>query len=1532
MANKSIKNRIRSISKVMIVLFMILPAFVNAGIVFDGSMNPDTKNLNLKSLNDDAVIKAEYGKIAGNNLFHSFKEFNLELREKATFAGPNHIQNIFSRVTGNNLSIINGTISSTIDGANLYFLNPHGIFLGKNAILDISGSLYIGTPQYIKMENGDRFEMNLSNSLISASNPESFGFLEADSGIIHLDHSDIHVGLKKNITIISSSIYMNNSIINAPEGDIHLASIASEKEISLFNLSFDYYKDILNTDQILLGNIVIDNNSQIDAGYDQCGNIYILGNSVEMINSSILNNSEDNIVTGKTVIGAKRLSLNDNAIIRNRNISYGINSINEDIIDQGVDIFIYTKDRISLSNYSSIQTESISFGDTDLNSHGGNVQVFTNDLRFTNNCKISSGAWGTGKGGDISIIANGDAIFSDYSVLFSDTDTGQAGNIYIDAKNISFISHSGPGTQTSGSGQGGYIKLVASELLEMKGISSKGYESSITTYTTDQSNQAGDAGNVEIIAKNICFYDGAKIIAGSSGYGQGGDISITASGNINIQGGNNIDTGNLGYASGFYSRSRNIGNAGKIDIHADSLNIEGQGTISTSTTNTGKAGDIYISVNTLNMNQESSVCSESTSQENGGNAGTINVSAQKNININHSNITTDAISSGGGKIDIKTDKQLFANNSQITTSVKKGYGNGGDVTVDGYSVVLNNSKIQANAEEGDGGAIFIKADQFIKSSDTDVEATSKRGNEGSIEIFAPDIDISSSLINFPDNFIDAADWIKTPCFARTTESMSRFIIKNRDALPVSDNNWRSTLPIFMKFSKKSFPQNHLNDSIKAFTKGHFSKGINILKKLLQNCDPINSNEQYLNLMTYLSYAYQSIGHFQKAKKYSQQVLKTLNHLSLKKKALFLNVTAELNLSMGKMKDAIEILTKLKKIKPIIKEPIIVAGIDNTIGNVLFADGYYSEALASYIQANDMINHEVESPLKAAVLINMASSFYEIGDDNATIETINKAYSQIFVLPDSYEKVVLLIALGKFCSRAIINKQVLKIEYNSFYQAGQIAYDLENYRLLSICWGNLSILFELANMVKKSKDYIEKAIFYAEQENYKELIYQWEWHKARIYVESDLQKSIVSYRNSLKALNKIKYILYQDYYVNEDLFDEKIKPVYLELAQLMLIQAKQTNSEDKKQKIYLELRDIIEQMKTAEIESFFNDECISDKAKNKIVKTPENTALLYPISFPGFLVLHLTLPDKVQIFEIDIDSETLDQTSKQFRIHLQDRIFNRYLYEAGLLYDWLIKPISYMLEYYQIKTLVIAPDRSLRLIPFSAFHDGKKFLIEKYAIAIVPAITMADMTPLNRKKMNVCLGGLSESRQGFSMLPNVKTELFEIKEYANSKQILLNKQFTTSRLKQAFNNNDYTIFHFATHGMFGGTGDDAFLLTYDGKLTIDDLEKFIGLNPFRKNKLELLSLSACQTAVGDDRAGLGLAGVAVKSGAKSVMASLWFINDEAASLVTREFYYRLMKSQKQSATVLQEVQKELIALPRFRHPVYWAPFLLIGNWM
>ena len=139
-------------------------------------------------------------------------------------------------------------------------------------------------------------------------------------------------------------------------------------------------------------------------------------------------------------------------------------------------------------------------------------------------------------------------------------------------------------------------------------------------------------------------------------------------------------------------------------------------------------------------------------------------------------------------------------------------------------------------------------------------------------------------------------------------------------------------------------------------------------------------------------------------------------------------------------------------------------------------------------------------------------------------------------------------------------------------------------------------------------------------------------------------------------------------------------------------------------------------------------------------------------------------------------------------------------------------------------------------------------------------------------------------------------------------------------------------HIASHGQFEGDPRKTFLLTYDGKLTMNALESFIKLSRYREEPIELLTLSACRTAAGDDRAALGLAGVAVKAGARSALATLWYINDQASSVLVIEFYRQLSQPEMSKAKALQAAQQRLFADPRYRHPGYWSPFLLIGNWI
>jgi CHAT domain-containing protein len=218
------------------------------------------------------------------------------------------------------------------------------------------------------------------------------------------------------------------------------------------------------------------------------------------------------------------------------------------------------------------------------------------------------------------------------------------------------------------------------------------------------------------------------------------------------------------------------------------------------------------------------------------------------------------------------------------------------------------------------------------------------------------------------------------------------------------------------------------------------------------------------------------------------------------------------------------------------------------------------------------------------------------------------------------------------------------------------------------------------------------------------------------------------------------------------------------------------------------------------------------------------------------------------------------------------------------------------------------------------------------VAVAPGLSLIAPQSLARGKSRMLLGGLSESVQGFPALEFVPTEMHSLEAIYPAEE-LLNESFTLNELQQKLDEEQYSIIHIASHGQFNRDVHKTFVLTYDTKLTLNTLEALIRPGQYRGRPLELLVLSACQTAAGDDRAALGLAGVAVKAGARSALASLWFVNDQSTSALISEVYRQLRSSPAISkAKALQAAQIKLLNDRRYRHPCYWSPFLIIGNWI
>ncbi|NET49179.1 MAG: CHAT domain-containing protein, partial [Merismopedia sp. SIO2A8] len=342
------------------------------------------------------------------------------------------------------------------------------------------------------------------------------------------------------------------------------------------------------------------------------------------------------------------------------------------------------------------------------------------------------------------------------------------------------------------------------------------------------------------------------------------------------------------------------------------------------------------------------------------------------------------------------------------------------------------------------------------------------------------------------------------------------------------------------------------------------------------------------------------------------------------------------------------------------------------------------------------------------------------------------------------------------------------------------------------------------------------------------------------------------------------------------------------------------------------------------------ERLSDPSPKSHIKQSSD-ALSAPSSEPSSFqtLTHVT---------VDINESDLDDLMDQYYQGVYNFISIRYRSLAQKAYDVLMRPIEEDLASRDIDTLVFVLDGVLRNVPMAALNDGEQFLVEKYSIALTPGIQLLpellSSQPLKDERLSVAALGLSEGRQGFLPLPNVENEIEQIRAVIPATQALLNEHFTQENFVNLLSTSPSPIVHLATHGQFSSQQENTFVLTWDEKINVSDLSQALRVGADRRQApIELLVLSACETASGDRRAALGLAGVAIRAGARSTVASLWQVDDAAAAEMMGEFYAQIASQNVSKAEALRQAQLKILNNPQYRkHPYYWAPFVLVGNWL
>jgi filamentous hemagglutinin family protein len=669
------------------------------------------------------------GERANNNLFHSFEQFSIPDGTEAIFKNATDIENIFTRVTGDDISNIDGILSSQGD-ANFFFINPNGIIFGENAQLNVGGSFLASTAESIEFEDGSQFSATNNNEpLLTVSFPVGLGFGSSPGSIevngntsdIPLSENNVSSGLSvqsnKTLALVGGDINISGGTINTSNGRIELGSLKSDfvnflKTENGFAFEFDDVADIN------LKNIVLDNSSTLKVSGERNGFIKIHGSNLNILGKSLVSNNS----SGQIFLEfANKIVLDDQSKI----VSEASNSS-----EGGADIFIETT-KLSINN--AAQIASITDGQT----NAGNIVI---------------------KGISISLQ---DAILTQEGVESSsilsrtvEGSSGNAGNIIINTEELKADGGAKIQNDSFSSGNVGNINISASKLIEFSGSLSLGSNGAISALDSGNSpstissvaTSEGNSGRIQVSTSNLSFSDGASIFSANFGSGASALVDINSN-KINFSG----TTGSGEVPSGVFVSTGGLMDGGSVFVNTQQISINNGATISARTFGNAKGGDINInSKDSLIVNNQGIITAESLST---GDAGELKLSADSISLDNNSEISASTLSGEGGNINLNTDSLKLFGQSNITASAG-GQGNGGNVTIDTEVLTgLENSDITANAIAGNGGNINIKSSYIIGLESrsqltpfSDITASSELGIDGTVTINSPETNAEEDVI------------------------------------------------------------------------------------------------------------------------------------------------------------------------------------------------------------------------------------------------------------------------------------------------------------------------------------------------------------------------------------------------------------------------------------------------------------------------------------------------------------------------------------------------------------------------------------------------------------------------------------------------------------------------------------------------------------------------------------------------------------------------------------------------------------------
>ncbi|WP_126987705.1 CHAT domain-containing protein [Nostoc sp. PCC 7120 = FACHB-418] len=566
---------------------------------------------------------------------------------------------------------------------------------------------------------------------------------------------------------------------------------------------------------------------------------------------------------------------------------------------------------------------------------------------------------------------------------------------------------------------------------------------------------------------------------------------------------------------------------------------------------------------------------------------------------------------------------------------------------------------------------------------------------------------------------------------------------------------------------------------------------------------------------------------------------------------------------------------------------------------------YRQWLTHTKSQNTSLEIEQQIQQTANLLLNNSHLFEEVSTNESIYAQLNfaKSLNQIDKNLNSFARKYALASLRK-------------------------ANSINNKRLISYSNG---ILGEL--QPEQAYTYLSEALSIAQSIQAWDIAYQWQQQLGKLYQKrGKYQEAIQYYKVAIQNLNKIRDNLST---TNLDLqfsFYEKVEPVYRDYIRLLLSGS------------HPQLDQVIqayEQLQLAELENYLKCGKLEFISISSIANLKNKPTVINIIDL-GDSIEVIVRSQNQSLHHHSVKAKTIRTNIDYFLNTLQDQgLANTQksviISHSQILYQQLIAPVKKYLP--SSGTIIFTLDNSFQSIPMSLLHDGKDYLFKNYSITTTLGSRIRPPKALLKEQLKALIAGLSQpspsfyaqnAPPGLKALPEVEKEVVDVKEQTRASVKLLNEQFTSNNFQQELKTAKFPIVHVTTHGQFSSDPEQTVLLAWDKPINIQELDGWLKVQN-NQDPIELLVLSACQTAKGNKRSTLGIAGVAAQAGSRTTLASLWLVDAESTAMLVEQFYKGL-NNNLSKAEALRQAQLGLLSHPQYQHPYYWAGFVLVGSWL